>query len=181
MTDFEIAKALTEKQIEVLENLLALVPAVNEVVRKFDGKVLNKRFDTALRNATDDKASCTKKNYTDGWDIVLREYNNRFVSIPNETGDYATAHYIKHEYIYLADSVWNDEKWLTDDGRIKADELIADIEYHANSAAEDVKKLKGQLESVETYIAEFNRMKAERWAFECNTSYALREYFNLNF
>ena len=181
MTDFEIAKALTEKQIEVLESLLALVPTVKEVARKFDGKVLNKRFDTALSQATDGKAVCWKKTYMDGYEIKLWESTDRYISVPNAANNYAIAYYIKQEYIFLADSGWKTTDWLTEDGRIKASELCAWIDKNASGTAEEVKELKEQLDSVETYIAEFKRMKQERSEFERNTSYMLRSYFDLNF
>lgn len=181
MHDREIAKALTEKQIEVLESLLALVPTVKEVARRFDGKVLNKRFDTALSQATDGKAVCWKKTYMDGYEIKLWESTDRYISVPNAANNYANAYYIKQEYIFLADSGWRTTDWLTEDGRIKASELCAAIDKQVGGAVEDLKDLKDQLAHVESYISEYKRIKAERNAFELTTNHLLRSYFDLNF
>ena len=180
MNDMEAAKALTKKQIEVLENLLSYIPAVKEVVKKFDGKVLNKRLDTALGQATDGKAICWKNTYTDGFEIKLWESTDRYISVPNAANNYAIAYYVKQEYIFLAYSAEKTE-WLTEDGRIKADVLNATIDKQVASAAKEVENLKVQLEYVDYFIAEFKRIKRERMEFEKNTNHLLREYFGLKF
>ena len=172
----ESAKLLTEKQLEVYENLLSYVPAIKEVVGRFDGKVLNKRFDTALRQATDGKASCTKKTYVDGYELALHEYNDRCIIV-----DGHGAYYIKQDAIILADTLWRSKTWINAEGRIVADELIAVIDSAAERAAKNAKSLKEQLDSVDSLIAEYERIASELHGFEINTNYLLREYFGLKF
>lgn len=51
MMNQETRVAIINKEIEVYNSYISLIPIMEKVIRKFDNKCVNKRFETALDEA----------------------------------------------------------------------------------------------------------------------------------
>lgn len=51
MMNQETRVAIINKEIEVYESYINLIPTIEEVIKKFDNKCINKKFDNALNEA----------------------------------------------------------------------------------------------------------------------------------
>ena len=59
----EVAKKLVELEIENMKEFIDLIPSIKEVLKTFDGKVINKRMETALRNKVSNQITIIKDTY----------------------------------------------------------------------------------------------------------------------
>ena len=91
-----VALEIAIKQIKLYKDALALCPKVMEVVRKFDGKVANKRLETALE-AIDKGLNCRKSTYTDIWEISFYT-SDRSLTVKSESWD---GKYFSEGYNYV--------------------------------------------------------------------------------
>ena len=169
--DDTVAKALTEKQIALYERLLSYIPAIEEVVKKFDGKVLNKRFDTELKKVYSG-ARCSKAPYSEDWLITISEWNDRYVS--TERG----CVYVASAELCLAHTIFG--KWLVG-GRIVAEKLIKEIEANAESYKNHIAEMKEQLAHIDDLLAEYDKIIAAREAFGKKVNPYIKQYFEFKF
>ena len=170
----ELARKLVEKEISVKEDFVRKTPAMIEIVRKFDGKVLNKRLETALRNVY----HVTLK-YDDifGWWELTGWADDRMVQSKSadKNGNHDTA-YIKNDRFYIVTSA----KDLTDDdGRLIASRLIERISDEAERQRLYANQLRDQLGRIDELKAECARIRRARNDFVWYTNSQIREYFNL--
>ena len=172
------ARRLTEKQIEVYEKLLSYVPAIKEVIRKFDGKALTKRLDTALKEVYKG-ASCRKDTFAGDWQLTLSEWEDRSITVKSENpfngAEDCICMYVQYNMIYFASST---SKWCFD-GKLIADNMIEEIDSVAKSYEETVARLKGQLARIDEIIAEYNRISEAQYNFSHDVDYVIRGYFGL--
>lgn len=178
--DNENAKRLTEKQIELYERLLSYVPAIKEVVKKFDGKVLNSRLDTALKKVYNG-ASCVKGSITGCWHLCLYDWDDRSINVthvnPITGTESHSCMYVEYNDICLA--VF-ERDWCVD-GRIVADRIIEEINQNAERYEKKVALMKEQLARIDEIIAEYERICDARYRFDRDTNYVIRRYYNLEF
>ena len=174
--DKATAIRLTEKQIEVYETLLSCVPAIEEVVRKFDGKVANKRIETALQEIHHGIFFRRNQN-SENWELTITEWENRYVQGEPDKSGYRGMHYVSQNTLYLAEEYSG--HFMADGGRLIADKLIEQIERKRESYARDVETMKDQLYRVDSLIARRDEIYKMRHEFNNSINCFLEEYFNL--
>ena len=170
----ELARKLVLKEIEVKEDFVRKTPEMIEIVRKFDGKVLNKRLETALRNVY---YVTLKRDDVFGWWELIGYVRDRMVQSDklNHWGSHDVA-YIKDDRFYIATC----KKDMTDDdGRLIADNLIECFKREAEQQTLYANQLRYQLEHIDELKAEYVRINRARNEFTANTHSAIREYFGM--
>ena len=63
MINIETRIAIINKEIEVYQSYIGLIPTIVEVIRKFDNKCINKKFQTALDEAINNGNTKQRKFY----------------------------------------------------------------------------------------------------------------------
>lgn len=178
-----VALEVATKQIKLYKDALALCPKVMEVIKRFDGKVANKRLETALMEI-DKGLRCRKSSYTDVWEIVFYT-PDRMVSVKQKSWDGSrennVAYYIKESEEYIARDIFRHTygAFVDDNGRWNADNIIRQIETHMRTLETNISKYEAELRSVDKLEAERKRIKAEIDAFNNEVSWLGSEYFGL--
>ena len=170
----ELAKKLVQKEIDVKEDFVRKCPEMIEIVRKFDGKVLNKRLETALRNVY---YVTLKHDDVFGWWELIGYANDRMVQEDelDQCGHRGCA-YIKDDRFYIATC----KKDLTDDdGRLIADKLIEYIEDEAKRQQTYANQLRNQLDHIDDLKAEAARIRRMKQDFVWKVNSQIKEYFGL--
>lgn len=80
-----IALEVAIKQIKLYKDALGLCDKVMEVVKKFDGKMANKRLETALKEV-DSGLRCNKSSIVEVWEIAFWT-NDRCVNVKQKSWD----------------------------------------------------------------------------------------------
>lgn len=170
----EMAEKLVRKEIEVKRDFVSKAKALSDVVQKFDGKILNKRLETAMREVYPVRVEIEKDW---NWVHVTGYIADRSVQSDDvDKWGYHSYAYIKDDRIYIASCARN----LTDEnGRLYAEELIELIRDEAKRQKEYADKLEEQLGRIDEIKAECRRIHDECVAFAHNTSAQIREYYGL--
>ena len=172
-----LAAKLTEKQIEVYSNLLSLVPAIEEVFRRFDGKIVNKRISTALQSVA--RGVCFDKSpYSGRWELTACEWDNRSVSGEPDRFGYCGTHYISDDRLYLANDAIGDS-FINGEGRLCAEKAIAAIEQARERYQKKVETMREQLSHIDSIISKYKALEAAKKEFNDNLDYSIRDYFGL--
>lgn len=169
----EMAIKLVQKEIECKREFVNKAESLCKVVQKFDGKVFNKRLETAMREVYPirvEQEYFWKSISISGW-IPDRMVQSDSV---DKWGYHETA-YIKDDRIYVG--IIRDA--FDDDKRIVAENIIKKIRDTADYYREFADKMEEQLNRIDEIIAERNRIYAEKQRFMNETSGTLREYFDL--
>lgn len=178
-----VALEIAIKQIKLYKDSLALCPKVMEVVKKFDGKVANKRLETALVEV-DKGLRCHKSSYTDVWEIVFwtddRCLNVKRKSWDGKREDWC-AYYIKQNEDYIARDMFRETygSFTDDDGRWVAENICAQIKHHMETLEADIATYEAELRGVDYLEAERKRIKAEMDEFNHKVTWIGNEYFGL--
>ena len=173
-----LAVKLTEKQIEVYETMLGYVPAIIETVRRYDGKQVTKRIETALQDIARG-IHFAKNPYSNCWELTVTEYDNRSVQGDADSYGYHSSHYIQDDKLYLADS-YRDRAFVTDDGKLIAEKLITQIEEKAKDYRASVNEMKEQLARIDSIIAAYDTIKKAERDFMASVDCRIRDYFSLD-
>lgn len=172
-----LAVKLTEKQIEVYSNLLSLVPSIEEVLRRFDGKIVNKRISTALQAVA--RGVCFDKSpYSGCWELTAHEWDNRSVSGEPDRFGYCGSHYISDDRLYLADDAIEDS-FIDGEGRLCAGKAIAAIEKNREHYQRKVEAMRDQLSRIDSIISKYKALEAAKKEFNDNLDCSIRDYFGL--
>lgn len=186
MTNYEsksIALEVATKQIKLYKDALALCPKVMEVVRKFDGKMANKRLETALE-AVDSGLRCRKSSYTEVWEIVFwtsdRCVNVKSLSWDGKREDWC-AYYIKDNEDYIARDMFKNlyGEFVDGNGRWIAENINKQIEAHMHNLEVNIAQYETELKQVDELEAEKKRIKDEVEAHNKKITWIGSEYFNL--
>ncbi len=129
---------------------------VAKVVKEFDGKVYNCRFDKALKEATEHRVFCNKTQYT------------------FEIYTYPESHYSFH--IGLANIKAED---LTDGKRIPADKIIKSLQDHREMLLRKAYDIESHIDEMQQALAyiEQTKNKLEAYCRSFNTD--LRDIYNI--
>lgn len=178
-----VALEIARKQIKLYKDALALCPKVMEVVKKFDGKVANKRLETALETI-DKGLNCRKSTYTDIWEISFYT-SDRSLTVKSESwdGKYTNynSYYIKDNETYLARDMFKETygSFTDENGRWASENICKQIEHNMKVMEENIAKYEEELRQVDDLEAERKRIKAEVEAFNKKVSWIGNEYFGL--
>ena len=170
----ELARKLVEKEISAKEDFVRKAPAMIEIVRKFDGKVLNKRLETELRKVY--YVTLKREDVFDWWELIGYVQDRMVQSDEVDRHGYHTTAYIKDDRIYIATC----KKDLTDDnGRLIAENLIKYIEDEAKRQQTYANQLRSQLANIDELKAECARINRMKNDFVWKVNSQIKEYFGL--
>jgi len=182
--NLSVALELARKQVKLYEDALVLCPKIMEVVKKFDGKVANKRLGTALIEVNRG-ISCRKASYTEEWEIVFYTSDRSLnVKSKNWRGvETSNTYYIAQSELYIANDInYNIEKYgsFTDDnGRWKADNICKQITARMETFKEYIRDFEEEISNVDDMKKEKERIKKEIEAYNKKVSWLGNEYFEL--
>lgn len=169
----KIEEKLIRKDIETRRDFVNKAEDLCAVVQKFDGKVFNKRLETALKEVYPVK--------------VEQEFFWKSISITGFIEDrmvrsdevdrwgYHRTEYIKDYHIYTGTI----QEAYDDNKRIIAKNIIERIRSTADYYRRTADEMEEQLGRIDEIIAERRRIYAERQKFLNETNIMIREYFNL--
>lgn len=183
----ETRVAIINKEIEVYNSYIALIPIIEEVIRKFDNKCINKKFQTALDEAVNNGntkqgrkfLATTKYGYNGRFEIEVRAYNDSVKEITEK--EYPNYYRIENNRYTFEFPKENFE--ITDSGnyRIKANAMIESLGKCRDILLGKIETLKVGLEKADEMISEMKRIKAEVRAFEDKYDYHIRNIMGVNF
>ena len=169
--EYQAAKAVSENQIEFYEKALALIPKILAILPKFDGKMVNKRLDSALKQI-DSALSCTKNTYCGHYEIKLYAAD-RYVLAGG------SCRYIRDDVLWLSTSNDRVYHWIDDEGRLSANALIAGLQARQTALAQNVAAMRQQLADIDRIIARHKKLMEEKDRFRAETNPLLMDYFKL--
>ena len=178
-----VALEVAIKQIKLYKDALALSSKVTEVVKKFDGKMANKRLETALKKV-DSGLRCNKSSYTEVWEIAFWT-SDRCVNVKRKSWDGKhenwCAYYIQESEAYLARDMFKNTfgSFTNDDGRWIADNINKQIEHTMKSLEANIADYEELLNHIDELEAEKKRIKDEMEAHNRKVGWIGNEYFDL--
>ena len=178
-----IALEVAIKQIKLYKDALALCPKVMEVIKKFDGKVANKRLETALKEI-DSGLRCNKSSYMEVWEIAFWT-NDRCVNVKRKSWDGKredwVAYYIKESEAYLARDMFKNTfgSFTDENGRWIAENINKQIKHTMKSLEANIAEYKELLKHVDELEVEKKRIKDEMEAYNKKVGWFGNEYFCL--
>lgn len=186
MMNQETRIAIINKEIEVYNSYISLIPIMEEVIRKFDNKCINKKFETALDEAVNNGKTEQRKfyvsiryGYAGQFEITFRAYDDSVKEITDK--EYSSYHRVENnEYTFV---IPKGDFEITNSGnyRIKADEMIETLKEHGDIIRFRISALYDGLAKADEMIAEMKRIKAEFEAFNNKYDYHMRDVMGVKF
>jgi len=161
---------LIKLEIENMEMALSLFDLAADVVRSFNGKVLNKRLDSALREANKDLRYT--RDSSDYLNIEYSCFDNRSIQTNSCTV------YIRTDDIKLSRLAI--EKAVNDDNRIVAENIIADMENKKNNIIERINEYKTGLLKVDEWKNRCEKIGNEMDELSKEIPSVFKDYYNLS-
>lgn len=182
----ETRVAIINKEIEVYNSYISLIPIIEEVIKKFDNKCINKRFDDALDEAVSGGEkekrkffASTSYGYNGRFEIIVRAYD---IHIREEKEGYLPNYYqvSNNSYTY---SFQKEDFDITSSGnyRIQAGKMIESLLKSKEYLVSQIEILQTGLEQADEMIEEMRRIKSEFEAFTNKYDYHMREVMGVNF
>ena len=179
----ETATKLMQKEIEIMKAALLHQKAIKEVIKQFEGKVFNKRMDTAIKGI--DKRLSAEVNYS-LFNIIYAawDYKERSIQSPSKLG-YKHTLYVNNNSVNLAVlSAFSEKDYphaLNADKRIRSDDIINNVNNLCVDIVAKIALLEDELKNIDNTLKEFKRIKSEQQTLINSTSYTTRQYFDIKF
>jgi len=178
-----VALEVYRKQIKLYKDALSLCPKVMEVVRKFDGKIANRRLETALQEV-DKGLGCFKDKWNNQWIIKFYTYD-RSVDVQITSWDgkdkYCRAFYIKESETVLAQDIFKNSygDFTNEDGRWIAENICKQIEATMKRLEEDIERYEEELKHADELLEEKRKLVEMIEAHNKKVSWMGDEYFEM--
>lgn len=151
---------LIEIETKQLEKVVELTPKVIALMEKFDGKVYNKRFETALKELDKGLSLDWCGIYGSAFRINYIDFDNRDTKDLNSSCGYAYIHPQYFTMVYMETSNWLDSErkrmHLTDDGRKSFSQYLQSnkesIEVRKSLTMEKVDELRRRKAEIEELV-----------------------------
>lgn len=180
----EDARNLVELEIKNRREALKLYDGIIEVVEKFNGKVLNKRFDTALKNV--DKRLGFNRSYS-SFEIEMSLFDNDSCkSVKKDSFGYSHTIYITNRYLILNSyletyTLDRSKKSLLDNERIVSSVLIESLNNGRKQIEEKIVALEESLDKVVEWREKLESLKNEMEKTMKDIPYIIRDYYDMNY
>ena len=179
----EDARNLVLLEVENYKKVLELYNSVIEVVEKYDGKILNKRFETALRKVNDSlRVDMSGKKLS----IEFYLQDRGIQSVTHNHWNYINKSYIEmNGYTERIAYEWEelDGKSLCADheNRLVASVLVESLNKHKEYIKGRIEVLEEKLNKVDEYKQQLEDLKAQMEKITRDIPYEIRDYFELNY
>ena len=180
----EDARNLVQLEIDNRKAALSLYDEVIKLVRQFDGKVLNKRFDTALKKI-DSRLSYDRSH--NSFYIEMSVFDNRHCkSVKTDSFGYASTIYITTNRVRLNTYIQTyaygkNELSMLYDERIVADVLIEALNKGRANIENEIRKLEESESKIEAWKEKCEALKKEMEETMKEIPYLVREYYDINY
>ena len=164
----EDAENLIKLEIQAGKEALEIIDDVIEVVKSFDGKVFNKRFETALQTKVSYNIHARNSSYG---------FFGFYYTIPNrsvKSVDHDYWNYLGHSEIYLITG--DDTGCFTDENRICSNVMIAKINERREEIMATVKGLEEGLGKLDGWIERQRKLVDELQNLRDSIPYDIKEY-----
>ena len=146
--DDNVARQLVELEIKNMKEISDMISDVAEVVKRFDGKVLSKRLETALKVVNNN----LRVESTNVCIHIARYRGDRcFTSSKHNT------YYLDNMYDYM--TVYSDS--FDDKGKINADAIIESLNIKREKIIRRIKDLQDSLNRIDEWRDKINKAKEE--------------------
>lgn len=153
MRDYEEETRETIKvEIERLRATAGQIANVKKIVREFDGKMYNCRFDEAIKELNDEDNYFYCFNQY-GWFYIKYQYKHTYSKTTDLLVGYSTKD--RKERYETEDKY----KIFTENKRIIADKMIEGLNRKYASLLQEAAELEKALENIEVTIAQINQIK----------------------
>ena len=175
--------ALIEKEIATYQKYIDLIPVITTVIRTFDNKCINKKFENALSSVLHEDGErkffiSTGYNYDGSFFIRVHIYDN----IIQQGKDPSSYYCITNDEYYYRFPQSDFEITSSDNYRIIADNLIITLDNNIKPQLfENITTLKTGLEKTDQMIKEAKALKVAFEEFETKYDYRLREVMGCMF
>lgn len=144
-----------KKGVEFYKDCKSCIPVIIDVCKKFDGKVLNKRFSDAMRDATTGKFSVNPRL------SVTIKFHTRFDAVCFEMLAYVNNDlYFSFFYRAVCDKDWDAFFTKSPGGkdRLIADSVIKEIEKNDAALSQHIIDIEKSIPKIEEYLDTYNKM-----------------------
>lgn len=204
----EVAKKLWELYLNNLETSTKIIDDLIPVVKTFDGKCYNRRFDNALNKVTEEKynvrcfvSDFDYERFT--MELGFYDYSLRSVKGDKDNNGYCTAFYLPKSYeqvtiasLYSDYNVWTTDRktnskfyslssenhFYIDDNyntRIGSDKIISVMQEKKKYLTDKIKTLKEKFSNLDEYETKLKNIKAELKALSDDIPYELTDFFEI--
>ena len=163
---------------------MRLKAQIIECVEKFNGKVLNKRFETALRKIDDN----LRYDQTGSRFDIEVHLNNRCVqSVKTDSYGYSNWNYISDFNLVLNSVLYtttynpDDRKMLDENGRIIAPVIVKALEEKKKIIENTIAELEEKIDKVQEYKSKLETLRSEMEKVMSDVPFAIRNYFDINY
>lgn len=187
MMNQETRVAIINKEIEVYNSYINLIPTIAEVIEKFNNKCINKKFENALDEAVNNGKTgqerkfyiFTRFGYGGQFEITAHAYDDNV----KEVTDKEYPNYYKVENNTYTFVIPKENFEITDSGnyRVKAIEVIETLKDHVTNICIRIESLQTGLAKAKEMIAEMKRIKAEFEAFNNKYDFHMRDLMGVNY
>lgn len=183
----ETATKLMQKEIEIMKAALLHQESIEAAVKQFNGKVFNKRLNTAIEGI-DKRLSVKVSDYFFYITYTAQEYKERSIESTSTSG-YRSTLYVERNStnltnlsIYSEFGSYKDNPYaLNADKRIRSDAIIDNIRLRCDRINKNVASLESEIKNIDAILTEFKRIKSEEKTFLDRISYVTRQYFDIEF
>lgn len=171
----EIINARKLLELEIKERTFAnkLVEKIIDVVKNFDGKVLNIKFRTALQEKVDSNI------------YVMSDYNIKYnfhqryvIEHKEKEQDYACAIYVRRDNVYLTNLF--DTKVLDENNRIIAQAYIDNLLKEKQEHETQIAILKKRIKELEKIDSKYCELITKTRNYIDSIDYLTKEYLQIN-
>ncbi len=163
---------LLNLRLEVMEQTVSFFPDVIRTIEKFDGKVLNKRLNTALEQI--DRNLSYERKYDSIY--IVRYIGSESVNTENGCSLYLNEH---HDYLCIVSPSGNNY-CLTNDNRIIATGFADALNKEHADYVKRIKEIKDNIVNIDSYRARLKQIKEDLEILKSEIPYPIRNYCNLN-
>lgn len=176
------AENLVKLEIKNRKEALKLYDGIIETAVKFDGKILNKRFETALKKV-DERLSC-ERNYS-WFEINFCDWDNRSCqSVKKDSLGYSHTLYLSNFELrlnsYLQTYSTSGESFLNEE-RIIASVLIESLKSGKEKIEKDIERLENSIDKVDAWKEKLKELKIEMEKTMEEIPYIIRDYYDINY
>lgn len=167
MYDKEMAEKATKKDIQMMEEVNKALPEIKKLIAKFDGKVINKRLDTALKELN-----------LPGYIYLSTYYETSYIIMykPKDSNEaYTILSGARPNFRYYD----KEKSFINEDKRISAERAYNLIEECRVERLKKITKYKEILQTYEEKKAQVELLKKQLRTIVDDVPYELRHRFDL--
>ena len=182
--DKELARKLVMLEIQNRKEALELYDKIIPVIKKFDGKVLNKRLETALK-AVDERLR-VDGGYS-SFRIEMRPKSNIVFSDKVDANGYRECAYVDdrelclNTVLFTTLSYYDRKVMLDEDNRIIADVILEALKSGKKKMEENIADLEANFDKVEEFEKHLEELRKEMEDAMNEIPFLIRNYFGLNY